>query len=118
MKIAKTKYNIGDKLYIIKDKNIYTTCPSCKGKPTHSCRGYKYVCPKCDGRGEKYVYVYSVYLGTVSEIIVYIEEQEVKVQYKFFDGGCSCYEYENKVYETEKAAKKALKTLTEMEKLR
>ena len=66
----RTKFNVGDKVWTIRQSEVAEKCPICNGKEKIKIKNKKYRCPECDGDG----YIRKLY----PEWVVFDRKREIK----------------------------------------
>ena len=107
----KTKFNVGDVIWIIKQDNKYIKCPNCKGKSKELVDNIEYFCPNCYGNGkvlsQELEWFVSENVGTITQIKTFTDEGGIDIDY--FGGQIFASEYlgeEKNCFATKEKAQK------------
>lgn len=91
----KTKFGVGDKVWIIKQDYKYERCPKCKGDSKELIGNIEYYCANCYGTGkvlsQELEWFVSENVGTITQIKTFIDEGGIDFDY--FGGEIFASEY-------------------------
>jgi hypothetical protein len=96
----KTKFDIGQKVYLVRIKKDYITCPACNGSgKLLGLDGKKYGCLRCFGHGD--IYSDGKFEGVDEMITSIVIEKFNRV---FYHCSCTYSVPEDEIYSTKKEA--------------